>query len=105
MFKFLEPQKSIDDIKLIAWHHMINDPFLTTYEFINGHEYRSWVNPKLAYRRSMATLSKNIIDMADKIMTTFLPSFEEMSAAFQRFQDSLEQLILPSRLDPEDGVG
>lgn len=105
MFKFLEPQKSIDDIKLIAWHHMINDPLLTTYEFINGHEYRSWVNPKLAFRRHMVSMAESFNGMADMIIAKFLPSFEEVSAAFQRFHDSLEQLLLPSRLDPEDGVG
>lgn len=105
MFKFLQPQKSLEDIKLIAWHHMINDTFLTTYEFMNGHEYRAYVNPKLAYKRALTEMANEFSYVADALLKKFLPSFEDMSKAFQNFAKYLDQYDLKPLLPDGDVLG
>ena len=95
---------NIEEIKLIAWHHMINDPYLSTYIMVDGKEVRTYVNPKLAFNRMLGELGDHFQEMAQTILDTFMPSFAQMSEAFQEFSKSFEQLGLIPSLEDENPV-
>jgi len=101
--KHLASKMSLEDIELIAWHHMINDPYLSTYIMVDGKEVRKYVNPKLAYKRALMDLAPHFQEMAQYIIDRFMPAFADMGRAFQELANSSEQLgLIPSLTDGDD---
>jgi len=98
--KWYNKQPTIEEIHLIAWHHMVSDATLSTYTFENGVEQRKFVNPELAYQRIMLGMTKTITSFRDQMQTEVLPAIEGLGAAFTSFAEGLKQPLLPN----EDGV-
>jgi hypothetical protein len=46
--RWYDRQATIEDITLVAWHHMINDPLISVYTFENDQEKRQLINPNIA---------------------------------------------------------
>lgn len=98
--RWWEGPLSLEEIELIAWHAMLNDPYLSTYVMIDGKEVRTYVNPKLAYQRMLIEMGEGFQRMAEDIMAKLLPSFEQVAEAFQEFAKNLEQAgLIPSVTD------
>lgn len=107
--RWWEGPLSLEEIELIAWHGMLNDPWLSTYTMVqdrhgNWVEDRHFVNPKLAYARMLGELGESFSKMAEQIIASFVPAFEQLAEAFQPWLDSLEQSGLMSSLSEEEGV-
>jgi hypothetical protein len=81
----------IEDVRLVAWHHMINDPYLITYTMVNGEPYKQYVNPKLAYKRSLLLLSQSVDQISHEFIKAFKPSFDQLDEVLQRFGNSFKQ--------------
>lgn len=79
------------DVQLIAWHHMINDPFLSTYTFENGIEQRKRVNPKLAWKRSLIELGDSIRAVSESIQNTLFGSLTNLAESFKPLVDAFNQ--------------
>ena len=98
--RWWEGPLSLEEIELIAWHAMLNDPYLSTYIMVDGKEVRTYVNPKLAYKRMLIEMGEGFQRMAEEIMAKLLPSFEQVAEAFQEFTKNLEQAgLIPSVTD------
>lgn len=88
MYKMPPP---IEDVRLVAWHHMINDPYLITYTMVNGKPRCEWVNEKLALRRAMLMLSQTVEQITHDFIIQFKPTFESIEEVFQQFANSFKQ--------------
>lgn len=95
---------SLQDLELIAWHHLINDPYLTTYTMVNGKEVRKYVNPKLAWKRAVIEMQDGMFKMSRVIIDLFVPSIAEMAEKFQEFANSFKQLGLMPSFEDDIGV-
>lgn len=87
----------IEDLQLIAWHHMINDPHLQVYTVDDGKINRKYFNPKLAWKRSMGELSAGFQVLIDQFQKAFLPSFKEMEEWAKQLNSQLKP-IFPEEL-------
>ena len=72
--RWWEGPMSLEEIELIAWHSMLNDPYLSTYTMVqdrhgNWVEDRHFVNPKLAYARMLGEMSESFSRMAEQIIS------------------------------------
>lgn len=101
--------KSLDDCQLIAWHHMLNDPILSTYVMYQGkngtwYEVRKWANPKLAWQRNMLTLADGINRMSNAIMKALFGPMFDLGEAMKNMVKSFEQSGLMSSLTDAEGL-
>lgn len=98
--------KTLEEVQLIAWHHMINDAELQTYTVDEQGRYTyAYVNPKLAYKRALSKLSKDIEYISSAFFRTFAPSFENLAETFENFRNSLLESSLNPLLPDEKGLG
>lgn len=79
--------KSLEEIELIAWHHMLNDPELRTYTFENGVEKRTWVNPDLKMKRSLRDLGRAFVGIANVFQEKFKPTLDNLINQLQWMMD------------------
>lgn len=97
--------KSIEELQLIAWHHMINDPFLQVYvRQEDGRFKHSYVNPKLAYKRSLIAIANGMENVKLEIGKSLIPAFNDISETFDRLTRWFDQLSLEDRLTDGDPV-
>jgi hypothetical protein len=97
--------ESAEDIRLVAWAHLINDPFITVYTMkLNRHgdwvEDRHYVNPKLAFQRAMLETANSMMAVRDQMQEKLIPAFVGVGEAFSNFAKAFEQSSLPK----SDGV-
>jgi|SRR4051812_47685524 hypothetical protein len=98
-------QPSLEEVKLMAWHHMIQDPFLITYTVDEkGKIHKEWVNEDLALKRALSLMSQHIERINIEFIRTFKPAFEELAEVFQKFGKSFYQAGLHDSLSDEDKV-
>jgi hypothetical protein len=105
LFKWLEKPSSAEDERLVAWAHLINDPFITVYTMKqNSHgewvEDRHYVNPDLAFKRAMIGTANSMMAVRDKMQSELFPAIENVGKIFSSFLESLEQSLPTS----SDGV-
>lgn len=102
----LRSQLNIEEVKLIAWHHMLQDPYLQTYEVddcgqVINHRH---VNPDLAYQRAVLDMLGEVQEIGQEIMDALLPAFEGMVESMDKWYRSLEQSGLVPRLSKTEPV-
>jgi hypothetical protein len=101
--------KSLEDCELIAWHHMLNDPWLSTYTMEQDRmgrwvEHRKFVNPKLQFRRQMDALSVGIQKMAQTIQDAFFGPMTNLAETMQSFLDQITDTLLGTSFDVDHTV-
>lgn len=93
------------DVQLIAWHHMINDPYLVTYTMNSkGQQCSQWVNPKLGFKRKLEEMVIQFQDMATMIQDALFGPLTDLAKVFQDFANSFEQLGLEPSFEDESPV-
>lgn len=95
---------TLEEARLYAWHHMINDPLLTTYTMVNGREHRKYVNPKLAWKRQLAQLTISLNAMAEEIRDRLFGPLGDLTKIMQRMQFTLEQSGLNPSFEGDKSV-
>jgi hypothetical protein len=99
-------QPPLEDVKLMAWMHMIQDPYLITYTIDdNGKIHKDWVNQDLAYKRALFILSQNLQQVSHAFIKAFTPSFEHLAEVFDKFGKSFYQSGLHDILPDEYPLG
>lgn len=95
----------IEDLQLIAWHHMLNDPWLSVYTMTpRGNVDRHWVNPKFAFKRTLNEMSDNFAKLTQQIQDNLFPAFGSMENAFKDLGEWVKQLGLNASLADADTI-